>query len=175
MMFQGFYKHGRKKEDQFYAEQKICESLLNNSLANPLEKKTEREISHSNYPYQVKYLTANRMKEEFKNPLLLLIENSPLYEKKYLFHESEIIMVGEQYGKIKVIPKSDFNANLNVLYCEFFYRDGYYCVRAYGNNEVLLKRKHKCTMVDEIGIRLKTGDIVRLPNDTFEIQYVKNK
>ena len=90
-------------------------------------------------------------------------------EKKYIFRSNETIILGVQFGTATILNNLE-NAQ---AWCELFFQNGVYCVRSYGKGEIYVQRGHKTAIVDKMGIKLKSKDIIQLHETTFQIFYIK--
>ena len=157
------------KEEKFQAIKKMRESSLKEALSNTLEGNIEASSVTPYRPYKVEYSTGENQDSKEKRPLLQIIERNKLAEKKYIFRSNETIILGVQFGTATILNNLE-NAQ---AWCELFFQNGVYCVRSYGKGEIYVQRGHKTAIVDKMGIKLKSKDIIQLHETTFQIFYIK--
>lgn len=159
----------KRKEEQFQAMKKMRESSLKEALSNNLEESIENSSATPYRPYQVEYATGENQDSKEKRPLLQIIEKNKLAEKKYIFRSSDIVTLGVQFGAVAILNNLE-NAE---VWCEIFFQNGAYCVRSYENGTVSVQRNRKGAIVDKVGIKLKSGDMIQIQETTFQIFYIK--
>lgn len=157
------------KEEKFQAIKKMRESSLKEALSNTLEGNVEVSSVTPYRPYKVEYSTGENQDSKEKRPLLQIIERNKLAEKKYIFRSNENIILGVQFGTATILNNLE-NAE---AWCELFFQNGVYCVRSYGKGEIYVQRGHKTAIVDKMGIKLKSKDMIQLQETTFQIFYIK--
>ncbi len=162
-------KRKKRNEEKFQAIKKMRECSLKEALSNHLEESVDISAAIPYRPYKVEYSTGEKQDSKEKRPLLQIIERNKLAEKKYIFRSSDTIILGIQFGSVTILHNFE-NAE---ACCEIFFQGGAYCVRASGKKAVYVQRKHKAAIVDQVGIKLKTGDMIQLNDTTFQIFYVK--
>ena len=162
-------KQNIKKEAQFQAIIKLRETSLKEALANRMEEDTDISTMIPYRPYKVAYSTGEEQESKEKEPLLQIIEKNKLAQKNYIFRANDTIILGLQFGTIAILHNTE-NAE---MWCEFFFQNGSYCIRSLGKGKAYVQRKRKIAIIDRVGIKLKSGDIIKLHNTTFRIFYVK--
>lgn len=162
-------KQKAKKEAQFQAMKKIRENSLKEALANQMEEDTDINAGIPYRPYKVEYSTGEEQEAKEKRPMLQIIEKNKLAEKNYIFRADDTVILGLQFGIIAILHNTE-NAE---AWCEFFFQNGSYCIRSLGKGKAYVQRKRKTAIIDKVGIRLKSGDIIQLQKTTFQIFYVK--
>lgn len=162
-------KRKRVKEEKFQAARKMQESSLKEALSNSMERKEEIVPSSPYRPYKVEYTTGERQNTKEKRPLLQLIEKNKLAEKKYIFRSNETVFLGVQFGTVGILNHLENTEP----WCELFFQNGDYCVRSCENGAVYLRRRQETAIVDRMGIKLKSGDIILLQETAFHVSYIK--
>lgn len=157
----------RKKEEKFQAIRKMREDNLKEALSNTMEQKTQMSVPHR--PYEMEYSTGENQKAKEKQPLLQIIEKNKMVEKKYIFRANEIVSLGTQFGTIGVLNTLEDGE----VWCEIFFKKGAYCIRALEKSNIYLQRNKKTAIIDKVGIKLKSGDIIVLQEIRLQIFYIK--
>jgi len=163
-------KRKKIKEEKFQATKKMRESSLKEALSNHLEENADSSLAAPYRPYQVEYSTGENQDSKERRPLLQIIEKNKLAEKKYIFRSNETITLGVQFGAVAILNNME-NAE---AWCELFFRNGVYCVRSFGTGAVYVWRNRKAAIVDQVGIQLKSKDIIQLQETEFQVFYIKN-
>ncbi len=159
----------KRREEKFQAIKKMRDSSLKEALSNHLEEHADISSATPYRPYKVEYSTGEKQNSKEKRPLLQVIERNKLAEKKYIFRSNDSIILGVQFGAVTILHSFE-NAE---ACCEIFFRDGSYCICSTGKKAVYVQRGHKTAIVDPMGVKLKTKDVVQIHDTTFQIFYVK--
>jgi len=164
--------HSKRKksiEEKFQATRKLREDSLKEALVD--SAKTEYDVPSSPHrPYKVEYSTGEGQNTKEKLPLLQVIEKNKLSEKKYIFRASEKVILGVQFGTVTVLNSLE-NAE---SWCEIFFQNGIYCVRSSGAGSVYVRRNKKTAIVDEIGLKMNSEDVIMFQDAIFQVHYIKN-
>lgn len=163
----------RKKlwEEKFQAAKKIREDSLREALANDLDPEVAAASATPYRPYQVDYSTGETKKNGEKLPLLQIIEKSKLSEKRYIFRANETVTLGLQFGSACVLN----NLENGEGWCELFFQNDGYCVRALGRDTVSVQRNKHIALVDGRGIKLRSKDAIQIRDTSFQVFYVKGR
>ena len=167
-----FYLRKRRKkiqEEKFQAAKKVREDSLKQALANKLNPSEEMPASTPYRPYKVDYSTGENQNNGEKLPLLQMIERNRLSEKKYIFCANETVTIGVQFGSVDIISNPENGEG----WCELFFQKGAYCIRSLGRYTVCVQRNKNTTAVDKYGIRLRSKDIIKIEDTTFQVFYIK--
>ncbi len=159
----------KKKEEKFQAMKKMREDSLKEALSNTMESKIETSLPAQYRPYEIEYSTGENQKAKEKLPLLQIIQKNKIVEKKYIFRANETVTLGIQFGTIGVLNTSEEGE----AWCEIFYKKGAYCVRSFEKSNIYLQRNKKMAIVDKIGVKLKSGDVIELQDIRLQIFYIK--
>lgn len=159
----------KKKEEKFQAIRKMREDNLKEALSNTMEEKTQISLSVPHRPYEIEYSTGENQKAKEKQPLLQIIEKNKMVEKKYIFRANETVSLGIQFGAIGVLNTLEDGE----VWCEIFFKKGTYCIRSFEKSNIYLQRNKKTAIVDKIGVKLKSGDIIVLQEIRLQIFYIK--
>lgn len=161
----------RKKlqEEKFQATKKVREDSLKQALANNLEPSYDAGTSTPYRPYKVDYSTGENQDNGEKLPLLQIVEKNKLSEKKYIFRANETVTLGIQFGSADILN----NLENGEGWCELYFQKDAYCIRSLGNYNVSVRRNKNITTIDRYGIKLKSKDIIRIEDTTFQVFYVK--
>ncbi len=159
----------RTQEEKFQAAKKVREDSLKRALANNINP-SENEAAAAPYrPYKVEYSTGENQDNSEKMPLLQVIEKNRISEKKYIFRASEAVTIGTRFGSIDIFNNPESGEG----WCELFFQKDAYCIRSLGGHSVSVQRNKKIAFVDEYGIKLKSKDIIKVENTTFQVFYVR--
>ncbi|MCI8724755.1 MAG: hypothetical protein HFG66_01270 [Hungatella sp.] len=166
-----FMRKRRKKmqEEKFQATKKVREDSLKQALANNLNPSEDSMAAIPYRPYKVDYSTGENQNNGEKLPLLQLIEKNKLSEKKYIFRANETVTIGIQFGSVDIISNPENGEG----WCELFFQKDSYCIRSLGRYNVSVQRNKNTTVVDRYGIRLKSKDIIKIEDTTFQVFYIK--
>lgn len=167
-----FYMQKRRKkiqEEKFQAAKKVREDSLKQALANNLNPSEDMLTSTPYRPYKVDYSTGENQNNGEKLPLLQMIEKNKLSEKKYIFRANESVIIGIQFGSVDIISNQENGEG----WCELFFQKDAYCIRSLGRYDVSVQRNKNTTVVDRYGIRLKSKDIIKIEDTTFQVFYIK--
>ncbi len=162
-------KRKRILEERFQAAKKVREESLKEALANNLEPSADMDVRAPYRPYKVDYSTGEGQDYGEKLPLLQIIEKNKLSEKKYIFRASEMITLGVQFGSVDILNNMENGEG----WCELYFQKDVYCARSLGNHRVLIQRKKHTAEIDRFGIKLRSKDIIKIEDTTFQIFYVK--
>ncbi len=157
------------QEEKFQASRKVREDALKEALANNLDPAADPASASPYRPYKVNYSTGENQENGEKLPLLQIVEKNKLSEKKYIFRASETVTLGIQFGSACVLNRMESGES----WCELFFQKTGYCVRVLGEHPVSVKRKKHTAIIDKLGIRLKSGDIIKIQETAFQVFYVK--
>ena len=155
----------RTQEEKFQAAKKVREDSLKRALANNINPSTGPAYR----PYKVEYSTGENQDNSEKMPLLQVIEKNRISEKKYIFRASEAVTIGTRFGSIDIFNNPESGEG----WCELFFQKDAYCIRSLGGHSVSVQRNKKIAVVDEYGIKLKSKDIIKVENTTFQVFYVR--
>ncbi len=167
-----FYLKKRRKriqEEKFQATKKVREDSLKQALANNLEPASDMEVSTPYRPYKVDYSTGENQENKERLPLLQLIEKNRLSQKKYIFRANETITLGIQFGTADILNNPESGEG----WCELYFQKDAYCIRSLGNRRVSVQRNKHAAAVDRYGIKLKSKDIIKIEDTTFQVFYIK--
>lgn len=160
-------KRKQKNEEKFQAAKKMREDVLKEALSNTMKTETSLPVPHR--PYEIEYSTGENQKAKEKLPLLQIIEKNKVVEKKYIFRANEIVTLGRQFGTVGVLNTLESGE----AWCEIFFKKGAYCIRSFEKSNIYLQRNKKTAIVDKIGVRLKSKDIIELPEIKLQVFYIK--
>lgn len=161
----------RAKEEAQHAVRRMREEALDRVLANPLEEKKAEPFEKKRRPFQVEYSKDpnSRPAERPGKDMYQLTEITELSQRKYMFRYQEPVQIGNQFGNVVILPR---NVNPSQVYCQIFYykRENY--LRSTGMVEVVLQRKGKVVIVNQNGLKLKSGDCFTAGRTSYQIEFI---
>ena len=139
-------------------DRKLKEDALDRALSNGA-----RRNSGSQTPVEVRY-SSHPQREG--GSMLRLTDQAESVKKEYLFQKTDVLYIGEEYGRSAVFREQ----GRNKLYCELFpYQDGVY-VRLCGRAECRLIRGRQTAPLTETPIRLRSGDKIEVQTGVFLVE-----
>lgn len=164
-------RHKKAKEEAQHAVRRMREEALDRVLANPLEEKKAEPFEKKRRPFQVEYSKDpnHRPKEQVGRDMYQLTEITELSQRRYMFRYQEPVQIGNQFGNIVILPQ---NVQPGQVYCQiFYYKNGNY-LRSTGIIEVVLRRRGKAVIVNQNGLKLKSGDCFIVGKTSYQIEFI---
>lgn len=161
----------KAKEEAQHAVRRMREEALDRVLANPLEEKKAEPFEKKRRPFQVEYSKDpnHGPKEQVGRDMYQLTEITELSQRRYMFRYQEPVQIGNQFGNIVILPR---NVQPSQVYCQiFYYKNGNY-LRSTGIIEVVLRRKGKAVIVNQSGLKLKSGDCFIVGKTSYQIEFI---
>lgn len=150
----------RAKQNQEQVNLKLKEDALDRALSNGAKQSGAAQI-----PVGIHYF-ANTQKES--GSMIRLTEQAESVAKEYLFRRTEVIYVGEEYGRPAVFREQ----GQNKLHCELFpYQSGVY-VRLCGKAECRLIRGKQAARITSKAIQLRNKDRIETPTSVFLVELI---
>ncbi len=162
----------KTKEEAQHAVRRMREEALDRVLANPLEEKKAKPFEKKRRPFQVEYSKdpSHGPAEPVGKDMYQLTEITELSQRKYMFRYQEPVQIGNQFGNVVILPR---NINPGQVYCQiFFYKNGNY-LRSTGAVEVVLQRKGKTVIVNQNGLKLRSGDCFMAGRTSYQIEFIE--
>lgn len=157
----------KRKKDEHHALRRMREDALDRALANPMQN-NDKSIEMQRRPFQVEYSKGD-VGQNNSEKMLQLTEITELSKRKYMFRCRELISIGNQFGSTAIL--SDAKEE-NRIDCQIFYYEGANYVRSMGRKDIILKRREKKVMVNELGIKLLSKDSFVVDQTTFRIDFL---
>lgn len=152
----------KSKQNREQIDRKIKEDALDRALSN----KTRRSgPAQSKAPIGVYY---NNTQKTESGRMLRLTEQGESVTKEYLFQRTDIIYIGEEYGRSAVFQEQGRGR----LHCELFPHDGSVYVRLHGRSECRLIRGKKTAPLTAAAIRLRHGDRIETKTGVFLVEFI---
>lgn len=150
----------RARQNQEQINQKLKEDALDRALSNGA-----RQSGAAQAPVEIHY-SANTQGES--GAMLRLTEQAESVTKEYLFQRTEVVYVGEEYGRSAVFRKQ----GQNKLHCELFpYQGGTY-VRLCGKAECRLIRGKQAARITSKAIQLRNKDKIETRTGIFLVELI---
>lgn len=167
-------KQKKVKEEKQHAVRRMREEALDRVLANPLQERQSMPFEKQRRPFQVQYAKDqnNHMPVQGNGAgqdMFQLTEITELSQRKYMFSCQEPVQIGNQFGNVAILPR---NADASQVFCQiFYYKKGNY-LRNAGKVEVTLQRKGKAVLVNQNGLKLRTGDCFMVGRTAYQIEFL---
>ena len=160
-------KRSKEKELKMIAEDKLRDQALNKALANDLHGNEKVTGNIESLPYEVDYNQSQLNKRQANQEKLMLQITAccELSKRKFMIELNNAIKIGR--AKESAIIIKDQGAL--PVHCEIFrYLNDVY-IKDYSGNGTLLNRKKQTVYVDDKGLKLRTGDKIRIENTILEV------
>lgn len=165
-------KQKKVKEEKQQAVRRMREEALDRVLANPLEEKKAVSFEKKRRPFQVEYSKdQNNMAstQPMDNDMCQLTEITELSQRKYMFRCQEPVQIGNQFGNVVILPR---DVEANQVYCQIFYYKKENYLRSNGMIEISLRRKGKVVIVNQNGLKLRSGDCFMVGKTAYQIEFL---
>lgn len=159
-------KKARKaKQDQEQVERAAKENALDRALSNGSHPSSQPH-PQAQQPLEVHYNSKGSRAE--RSATLRLTEQAESVTKEYLFQRTEVIYIGEEYGRAAIFRER----GKGKLYCEIFpYQNNVY-IRLCGRTECRLLRGKQCASLTAKAICLRSGDRVETQSGVFLVELI---
>jgi len=155
----------KKKQDQDQIDRIMKEDALNRALSNSSHQGGQTR-PQAQEPLEVRYNSKVSLSE--RGSVLRLTEQAESVTKEYLFHRTDVIYIGEEYGRAAVFREK----GTGKLYCELFpYQNDVY-IRLCGRAQCRLLRGKQCTALHAKGICLRSGDRIETQTGVFLVELI---
>lgn len=154
--------NAKTREDREQIDRKLKEDALDRALSNGrygnrrFQAQTPVEIHYSSHA------------KKDKSAMFRLTEQAESVTKEYLFSRSEMVYIGEEYGRAAVFQQRGGG----ILYCELFPHQSDIYVRLCGKAECRLLRGRQTAPLTEKAIRLRTGDRIETQTGVFLVEFI---
>ena len=163
-------KRVREQEEQKHAVRRMREEALDRALANPMGEDSAEYFEKKRRPFKVEYSKdENHAGGEYGDERMFqLTEITELSRRKYIFRCSERVQIGTQFGNVTILPN---DADEGLADCQiFFYQQENY-LRSTGKIEVVLTRRGKQVIVNQNGLKLRSGDQFVVGKTTYLVEF----
>lgn len=152
----------KAKRDLEKIDRKLKEDALDRALSN--QRVTRKGVTNQTQaPAEVHY--TSRAAQETGN-ILRVTEQAESVTKEYLFQRTEMVFLGEEYGRAAVFCSGTGNK----VYCELFPYQNSVCVRAAAEGTSRLLRGKQAVPLTSKAVRLRSGDRIETKAGLFLIE-----
>ncbi|MCI9102655.1 MAG: hypothetical protein HFG47_05000 [Lachnospiraceae bacterium] len=165
-------KRKKAKEEKQQAVRRMREEALDRVLANPLEEKKAVSFEKKRRPFQVEYSKdQNNLSNipQMDKDMYQLTEITELSQRKYMFRRQEPVQIGNQFGNVVILPR---DVDPGQVFCQIFYYKKENYLRSTGILEIALKRKGKVVIVNQSGLKLRSGDCFMVGKTAYHISFL---
>ena len=165
-------KRKKAKEEKQQAVRRMREEALDRVLANPLEEKKAVSFEKKRRPFQVEYSKdQNNLSNipQMDKDMYQLTEITELSQRKYMFRRQEPVQIGNQFGNVVILPR---DVDPGQVFCQIFYYKKEKYLRSTGILEIALKRKGKVVIVNQSGLKLRSGDCFMAGKTAYHISFL---
>ena len=165
-------KRKKAKEEKQQAVRRMREEALDRVLANPLEEKKAVSFEKKRRPFQVEYSKdQNNLSNipQMDKDMYQLTEITELSQRKYMFRRQEPVQIGTQFGNVVILPR---DVDPGQVFCQIFYYKKENYLRSTGILEIALKRKGKVVIVNQSGLKLRSGDCFMAGKTAYHISFL---
>jgi len=155
----------KKKQNQEQVDRIMKENALNRALSNASHQCGQTK-PQAQEPLEVHY--NSKISQAERGSILRLTEQAESVTKEYLFQRSDVIYIGEEYGRAAVFRER----GTGKLYCELFpYQDNVY-IRLCSSAQCRLLRGKQCAPLSSKGICLRSGDRIETQTGVFLVELI---
>lgn len=159
----------KRKRDKNHALRRMREDALDRALANPMQN-NNKSIEMQRRPFQVEYSKGDAgQNKNNSEKMFQLTEITELSERKYMFLCRELISIGNQFGSTAIL--SDVR-EAKQIDCQIYFYEGANYVRSMGRKDIILKRREKKVVINDLGIKLLSKDSFVVDQTTFRIDFL---
>lgn len=154
----------KSKQNREQIDRKIKEDALDRALSNGPR---QRGKAQSQAPVGIYY---NSTPKRENGEMLRLTEQGESVTKEYLFQRTDVIYIGEEYGRSAVFQER----GRGKLHCELFPHDGSVYVRLHGRSEGRLIRGKKTAPLTTTAVRLHSGDRIETKTGIYLVEFISS-
>lgn len=172
LVLQGLRRRKQAREKEQHALRRMREEALDRALANPMGEEQGEAFEKLRRPFHVEYSPGDQSAAggTAEKGMYQLTEITELSQRTYMFRRQEQTFIGEQFGAVTILPGT---ADAAQVWCEIFYYQKENYIKSTGRQEILLKRKGKQAIVNQSGLKLRSGDRFYTGKTSFQIEFLQ--